>query len=331
MTLASTTNRLVDRVGDAYDSVVGRLKIAADEVRDALPFDAALNSLAGVLGERYDVDELLARIDSLEGQIRLLQSRDETLSRTMRKLDEEQRLAARIQQDFLPKSMPQVGPFTFQAIYRPAHYVSGDLYDVKRLDEQNVGLYVADAVGHGMPAALLTMFMKNALLTKRIFEGGYELLRPAETIAALNTALRSQNLDHASFATAVYARVNCVTGEICFSSGGHPTPVILRADGTIDEVSADGALLGVFDDNEWSEGCIKLHPGDRLFLYSDGIESTFASGDTPDSLNWKQALAERRDRSTHEILTDFALALESQDPALPKDDLTIVVAEVART
>src|SRR5947207_11229487 len=96
----------------------------------------------------------------------------------MHRLDEELRLAARVQQDFLPKSLPSVGDVRFQYLFRPAGHVSGDLYDVMRLDETHVGFYMADAVGHGMPAALLTMFLKQALTTKEIFPGGYRLLPP---------------------------------------------------------------------------------------------------------------------------------------------------------
>ena len=78
----------------------------------------------------------------------------------------------------MSRRLPEVGPIRFGALYRPATWVSGDIYDVVRLDETHVGFYVADAVGHGMPAALLTMFIKKALLTKRILGHTYEILPP---------------------------------------------------------------------------------------------------------------------------------------------------------
>ena len=286
--------------------------------------------IAQTLAHLGESDELLEKIELLEREIRLLQQRDTMLSRHMTKMDEEHRLAARIQHDFLPKTLPAIGPFTFSAIFRPAHYVSGDLYDIKRLDEHHVGMYLADAVGHGVPAALLTMYMKNALLTKRIYAGGYELLRPSETISVLNTALRSAELDHASFATAIYAKVNCDTREVCFARGGHPNPIVLHEDGTIDEPTCDGALLGVFDDMTWGEGHVTLHKGDRLFLYSDGVEVAHGVGTQPDADRWKQVLREQRHRSTGEILKTFTSAMDQRaDESLPNDDLTILVAEAA--
>ena len=73
------------------------------------------------------------------------------------KLDEELRLAARIQCEFLPQEFPTMAGVGFDVLYRPAGYVSGDTYDVQQIDDRLVAFYVADAVGHGVPAALLTM------------------------------------------------------------------------------------------------------------------------------------------------------------------------------
>src|SRR5580698_3113148 len=111
----------------------------------AIPFDVpALDA---------HLDAFQGEIDSLNKEIAHLKSRDQAINFHMHRLDEELRLAARLQQDFLPKTLPRLGPVRFQTLYRPAGYVSGDLYDVFRLDEKHVGFYVADAVGHGVPAA----------------------------------------------------------------------------------------------------------------------------------------------------------------------------------
>src|SRR5947208_1224161 len=133
------------------------------------------------------LDDVQQEMDGLRAELNLLRRRDETLNFYMQRLDEELRLAARLQQDFLPKSLPELGPVRFQSLFRPAGYVSGDLFDVMRLDEKRIGFYVADAVGHGMPAALLTMFVKQALVTKDILPKsiapcGYRLLDPGEAL-----------------------------------------------------------------------------------------------------------------------------------------------------
>ena len=90
---------------------------------------------------------------------------------------------------FLPKVDEAIGGVRFATVYKPASWVSGDIYDVFRVDERHVGFYVADAVGHGMAASLLTLFIKRCLTPKRIEADGYTVLCPSEAIAVLNDGL----------------------------------------------------------------------------------------------------------------------------------------------
>ena len=268
-------------------------------------------------------------IQTLQAEVNGLRRRDETLRFYMHRLDEELRLAARIQQDFLPKFLPQVGAVHFHSLFRPAGYVSGDLYDVMRLDEDHVGFFVCDAVGHGMPAALLTMFIKRALVTKEILPSGYRLLEPSETLAHLNTALVDQALSQASYATALYGLINTRTLQVRFSRGGHPSPALLRADGRLEFPEATGALLGIFPDEVFSVTDIQLAPGDRLFIYSDGIEVGFCGDNIGDNQRWQDELHRRRGLPTEQLLQQLSEELDRQSGSLqPKDDLTIIAMEV---
>jgi serine phosphatase RsbU (regulator of sigma subunit) len=233
------------------------------------------------------------------------------------------RLAARLQQDFLPKKLPQLGRVHFHTLFRPAGYVSGDLYDVMRLDEKNLGFYMADAVGHGVPAALLTMFIKNALTTKEIIPGGYRLLAPGETMSKLNTSLVGQNLSYATFATAIYGMINIETLEVSLARGGHPNPVVLRADGRTEPLEADGSLLGIFEENTFSTATTTL-------AASDGVEVAFSDSDA--KLNpeqWQTELEKRRHLGGEELIASLAHHLDNESGSLsPKDDLTIILLEV---
>lgn len=274
------------------------------------------------------VQHLQEKIHQLTFELNLLRRRDEHVHGVMSRLDEEQRLAARLQQDFLPKRLPQVGSVHFHTLFRPASYVSGDLYDVMRLDEHNVAFYVADAVGHGMPAALLTMFMKNALTTKDISAGGYRILEPGETMSRLNNSLCEQNLSNATFATAVYGTINTQTLVMSIARGGHPHPMLVR-DKQLQELAPDGALLGIFPDESFQTCKVQLQPGDSVLVYTDGIEVAFANDETADNERWRAELAKRLDQPAAELLEQFAGALDgSHGSLLPKDDLTIVAVEV---
>ena len=123
---------------------------------------------------------------------------------------------------------------------KPASFVSGDIYDVVRLDESHIGFYIADAVGHGMPAALMTMFIKNSLLTKRIVGHQYELVSPDVTLAQLNEDICGQDLSNCQFCSAVYAVVDVNTLELTYAIGGHPRPIVLRASGEMETLESAG-------------------------------------------------------------------------------------------
>jgi serine phosphatase RsbU (regulator of sigma subunit) len=277
------------------------------------------------------LESLQHEIDLLHAEVNALRRRDDALKFYMHRLDEEMRLAARLQQDFLPKDLPRIGPVRFHTLFRPAGYVSGDLYDVMRLDETHVGFYMADAVGHGMPAALLTMFMKNALVTKQIDASGYRLLPPAQTMARLNDSLVAQNLSHATFATAIYGLIDTRSLQLTFARGGHPNPIILRGDSGMECLRTDGSLLGIFPDETFAETTVQLAPGDRMIVFTDGIEVAFSDDATADSVRWREELWLRRGLCTEELLKDFAEHVDQQAGSLsPKDDLTMIVVEVER-
>ncbi|HLL89588.1 MAG TPA: PP2C family protein-serine/threonine phosphatase [Tepidisphaeraceae bacterium] len=274
------------------------------------------------------LDALQQEMEHLRAEIKLLRHRDETLNFSMNRIDEELRLAAKLQQDFLPKSMPTLGNVRFHTLYRPAGYVSGDLYDIVRLDERHVGFYMADAVGHGMPAALLTMFIKNALVTKEIAEGRYRLLDPAESLTRLNEAMVEQNLSQATFATAVYGIIDTQSLVLTYARAGHPHPILMRSDGALLELDADGGLLGIFSGEQFESRSVQLASGDRLFVYTDGVELAFGDA-AADSEHWRQELRGRRLLDTAKLISDLTENLDGVSGSLtPRDDLTMVVAEV---
>ena len=279
------------------------------------------------------VESAAQEMDSLRGELDAMRRRDDALNSYLRKMDEELRLAARLQQDFLPKSMPRVGRVRFHTLFRPAGYVSGDLYDVMRLDEKRVGFYMADAVGHGVPAALLTMFIKHAVQTKEIDPRGrgYRLLEPGETLRRLNERLIDQNLSHSTFATALYGTVDVETLRVTVARAGHPHPLVLRADGSMEPLQVEGSLLGIFPDEGYGNYTTHLQPGDRLIVYTDGLDVAFDEPAAPDDKappRWQHELHRRRDLPGERLLAEFAEALDAEAGSLrPKDDVTLLLVE----
>jgi phosphoserine phosphatase RsbU/P len=277
------------------------------------------------------LDAVEREMTSLREELEHLRKRDRTVNFHMQRIDEELRMAARLQQDFLPKSMPRFGPVSFHALWRPAGYVSGDIYDVFRLDESHVGFYIADAVGHGVPAALLTMFIKHSLVTKEISSQDYRLLEPGETLARLNDALASQNLATGTFCTACYGVLDTESLVLEIASAGHPAPMLLRGEGPPGVVKVDGSLLGIFEGEHYQTRSVQLCPGDRVLLYTDGVEVAFSpDSDSPSPDRFNDELFKRRQFGGEHLIADFARHLDFEVGSLnPRDDLTLLVVGIA--
>jgi sigma-B regulation protein RsbU (phosphoserine phosphatase) len=219
-----------------------------------------------------DAEEVAARLGSLYAAKRVAAQALRRLRDYTRHLDEQLRLAQRLQRDFLPRRMPDLAGAKFAARLEPAAWVAGDFYDVFRLDERHVGFYVADAVGHGIPAALLTVFVKKSLQTKRIEGKQYELIPPDEALGLLNADLLSAELQETPFITMVYGVYDEATRECVYARAGHPKPLILGPRGRLEQLEAEGPLLGIFGDAQFESRRRRLEAGERLILYTDGAE-----------------------------------------------------------
>ena len=277
----------------------------------------------------------------LHREVRMLRVQEGGLCRQIAQLDEELRMAAQLQKEFMPTEMPVMNGLGFDVLWRPAGYVSGDIYDVVRLDETHVGLFIADAVGHGVPAALMTVNIKRSMPTKAVdpdLEGGYRLYTPAEALGVLNHEMVKCQSGKVRFATACYAVLDTQSNELTVARAGHPYPFILRADGRTETIEPEGGLLGVFPDETFEQVTVQLDAGDRVLLYSDGFEVAFDSGDDGEQTDGRKKLA--NDQYTQEFedlrhgdaeaaLQRLAEKLNMQSGSLnQRDDLTVVCLTV---
>jgi sigma-B regulation protein RsbU (phosphoserine phosphatase) len=268
--------RLVSRL--AFESTVTMIRLGGRPRSDAV-----------VLAEDTDAATLVAvlrtvvhdhgEIDRLQKELALTARIAEGVQEEIGRVDEELQMAAMVQREFLPRELPDVGGTRLAAMWRPAGYVSGDIYDVLRLDEHHLGLFIADAVGHGVPAALLTMVICRSLPTKEVAaDGSYRLVPPGEALARLNRFMVSRQGRTARFATAVYAIYDARNRTARIASAGHPAVMHLSAadgDRRMQEISSTGGLLGIFEEETYEEHRVTLAPGEALVLHSDGFEQAF--------------------------------------------------------
>jgi serine phosphatase RsbU (regulator of sigma subunit) len=271
-------------------------------------------------------------IDALQRENHMLRKFDTGLGTQITQIDEEMRLAARLQTDFLPRTLPAFDDISFSVFFRPASYVSGDIYDAARIDEHHVAFFIADAVGHGMPAALLTIFIKRTLQTKEFTKTGYRIIPPDEALAHLNNELVGQQLSLCQFVTMAYGILNTHTLELQWARAGHPLPILLQPNGDSRELEVDGALLGVFPNEKFPLQTLHLSPGDSLLLYSDGFESAFHDPITGSLINerYRTEFAKLAHTEAAARFAQMVEQLDHQEGSLhQRDDLTALMLTIA--
>lgn len=276
--------------------------------------------------------------DAVNAELKLMRVQEGGISSQFDKMDEELRLAAKLQREFLPRQLPELAHARFAVLWQPASYVSGDIYDVQQLDEEHVGIFIADAVGHGVPAALMTMYIKRSLPTRRIDPAaprGFQLIEPCDALAQLNRDMVAQQNGQVRFATACYAILNCITGTLRIARAGHPYPLLLKADGSTTTIEPDGGLLGVFEEGSFEQTRITLQPRDRVIFYSDGFELTFPpqiqQQNKPKSTHdaYARLFEPLRTGCMNDALGQLSLQLANTAGSLnQQDDLTIICVDM---
>ncbi len=246
-------------------------------------------------------------------------------------LAEQLRLAGLVQKDFLPTKLPQTDKVRWATLFLPAEWVSGDIYDVVRVDEEHIGFYLADVVGHGMPAALLTIFLKQALVMRQTIENNYRVFPPDEVVKNLNIRMAAQKLSGYQFATCCYCLLNIKTLELTYARAGHPYPILIRDGRALEQLEIRGSLLGVFDQAEFPQRTIKLKPGDKLLLYSDGADSLIGGFSDRVGFRFTKEFQEIKHLPIAEMLEVFNSHIQNQGiDQVEIDDITMVGLEILK-
>jgi sigma-B regulation protein RsbU (phosphoserine phosphatase) len=322
--------RLRQRAGDALVPVLYVTADASPEARLA-PFEVGADAC---LLRPFAPGELLAQVRAF---LRLRETHDRLAEKTAElhrvnrrlqqahgQIDAELELARRIQMSFLPQSLPEVPGARFAVHYRLCGRVGGDFYDVFRLDESHVGLYVADAMGHGVPASLLTIFVKKGVRAKEVAGQSYRLVPPGEVLGRLNHDLVEQAMPDHPFITMVYVLYNHREQSLTFARAGHPYPLHVPRDGEPRLWQVEGSLLGVFD-TTFPVQSRQLRPGDKVIVYSDGIDGASFEGRAAGTESLLACAARHRALPIGEFVEALARDLFGKESK--PDDLTLLGIE----
>lgn len=174
--------------------------------------------------------------------------------------------ARKIQQHLLPDTLPKPAHVRFDVHYHPHDLVGGDFYDIRQLSPNQFGVLVADVRGHGVSAALYTMWLKSLEEQFRALSAA-----PEEFVSALNRELGKYVVDE-SFATALYGVLDAEQRTFRYCSAGHPAPLHFQAgDKQVTELETHGLPLGIMPDADYGVGTAHLKTGDLLLCYTDGV------------------------------------------------------------
>jgi len=333
--LMEICGRWRERLGDAFLPIIlitDDVSLEARLTGYELGADAHMSrplDLADLLARVQSLLRLKALQDRLAEQNRQISHMNQQMRLAQRRIDMELKLAQRLQQGLLPKDLPQIGNVRFAAHHMMCGQVGGDFYDVFRLDEKHVGFYIADAIGHGVPAALLTVYVKKGITTKQITGNSYRVIPPDEVLRALNLDMASEEFADNLFITMIYGLLNLETLELTFSRAGHPYPLLVEPDGTLTSLPAEGPLLGVFD-ADFPTGVAPIKPGQKVLLYTDGIDSVQYAGLPPGPESFQKCVQDLARLPADQFIAELhAQLFTSLDGPIPvEDDVTMLCLEV---
>lgn len=243
------------------------------------------------------------------------------------RINAELNLAASIQAHMLPcifPAFPEHSEFDVFATMTPAKEVGGDFYDFFMVDDTHVAVVMADVSGKGVPAALFMVIAKT--LIKNYAQSGID---PCEVFTTANRLLCDGN-DAGLFVTAWMGVLDITSGNFTYVNAGHNPPLIRQKDGRFEYLkSRPGFVLAGMDTIKYRQNELTMHPGDRLFLYTDGItEATSAEKELYGEERLSEYLNSHYGDSAEVILNGLKSDIDSFVGEAPQfDDMTMLMLD----
>lgn len=291
-----------------------------------LPVTDAGGRLVGALSVR---DMMRHRASYLEWLVRQrnaeLRAKNEALERRDRMLQRHLEIAGRTQRRMLPPAQITAEPFQLTVWYHPLEQVSGDYFDFVELEEGRFGLLIADASGHSVPAALVSVAAKAVFHTE-----GRHTQSPQEVLRVMNRYL-FELVEAEHFVTMFSAVVDRARLTVTFANAGHPEPLWRRGrTGTVSPLEATGLMLGVSPDPSFEQQSVKMEPGDAMLLYTDGlVECRNPQGELFGRERLAQAFAQIGEAPPEQVVDHITRRLDQfrqENP--PDDDMTCIAMQV---
>jgi len=245
-----------------------------------------------------------------------------------RLLQEIRRVATRLQESLLPPMLPEIPGLEIEGRYRwggEGNEVGGDFYDAFDTGDGSWALIIGDVCGKGVEAAVVTSLARHTLRAVALQER-----KPSGVLRHLNQAVMQQRSDH-MFCTVCYVRLKPHDGgaRLTVCSAGHPLPLVLRSDGSVESAGRPGALLGIFNDPELTDCAVDLRLDDALVLFTDGIlEERRKGGEIFGRDRLESVIRSCRGADAKGIAEAIEGTLVGFTPEAPRDDVALLVVKV---
>ena len=208
-------------------------------------------------------DDLMVLLETIRASVGI-KLREQTLVGQMEQ-------ARVIQQSLQPTHLPPLEGFEIAALSIPAEEVGGDIYDVQEADNGVLGLMLADASGHGLPAALQA---RDVVIGMRMGQAENEKI--TTTVSRLNRVINGSGLT-SRFISMFYGELD-PDGNLVYVNGGHCPPLLLTPEAEVFELKVSGPVLGPLPDAEYRRGFLTMRPGEVLILFTDGVTERLKDG-----------------------------------------------------
>lgn len=284
-------------------------------------------------------NELRVRLNAGQRILKLEQTLAEhnnKLQSAYKQISQDLQFAAKMQQALLPPSGTLTG-IKFDWLFRPSHFVAGDMFNFFELDEQYVAFYQLDVSGHGVGPALLSFTLYHHITNQPRQAGllmqpqgeGYQPIPPQDVLYKLNNYFQNY-ADSSLYFTIIYGYLHKPTGELQLAQAGHPNPIYLSHASRLARKCGEGGFpVGMLPNIDYDNVTLHLQPGDRLFIYSDGITECMNQDNSCFSEDRLIALLENtQDQPLAKVLQQIGNTLQEwHAQELFDDDITLLAME----
>lgn len=264
-------------------------------------------------------EDLMVLLETIRAAVGL-KLREQALANQMRQ-------AREIQQSLVPAKLPALAGYDMAAASTPAEDVGGDVYDIQEVESGVLGLLIADASGHGLPAALQA---RDVIIGMRMGQAEGEKI--TGTVSRLNRVIHRTSLA-SRFISLFYGELEG-SGNLAYVNGGHCPPLLITPADEVFELKICGPVLGPLPDAVYTRGYLTLAPGEILILFTDGVTERHDSRQGADSDDIDEfgrdrlvrAVLDNRNRTAAEITAEIMKQIrEFGDPSPLDDDVTVMV------